>query len=174
MPRRRDHPEKVNDQHPPDLEFARDYTVSLVGISRDGSHVQAGDQSEPEIQNVKQQKYEQEHSRDALKKVKPVPAVRVAEYVVARLARYHNPVDRMEQQRQKDPEYFNEQQIRHVVDIFDVFIEYSRTVQGRRIRVKVYEIKKRERHDAGQLMKFAQQEGCAEFYRHCRSDRTFW
>ena len=78
----------------------------------------------------------------------------------------------MEQQRKKDAEYLNEQQIRRVVDIFDVLVENSRAVQSCGIRIQMYEVEKPERHDAGQLVEFSQQEGFAEFDRHRRTDRT--
>ena len=105
-----------------------------------------------------------------MKHVEPVSRVAVIQNVRLYFAGYQNAVDRMKQQRDKNTEDLDEQKIRHVVNILNMVVEDLRAIQRRRVCVQMDEIEKPERHDAGQLVNFSQQEGFAEFYRHSWSE----
>ena len=147
-------------------------TKPAIRVAGDRRHIQSRDQAKSKIQNVKQKKEKQKNARDALKDVEPVAAVAVVQNVRLRFRRDQNPVYRVEQQWKKNAEYLDKKEIRHVVNVLDMIVEYFRSIKGGGIRVHVHEEKKPKRHDAGQLMEFSQQEGCAEFYRHCLPARA--
>ena len=62
----------------------------------------------------------------------------------------------MKKQRDKDAEDLDEDQIRHVVNVLDVFVKALRTVHRRGVRVHVHEEKDAEWYDAGQLVQLAE------------------
>lgn len=82
------------------------------------------------------------------------------------LARYDNAVHRVIKQRHKNAEDLYEQQIRHVVNVLYVFIEYTSAAHCGRVRVNVNEVKDTERNDSRDLMQLSQDERIAETYWH--------
>ena len=68
----------------------------------------------------------------------------------------------MVDERYKDSANFNEENVGNRLQLFDGVIEIGGPAESFRIRVKMLEKEKAERHDAGQLMKFAQDESPAQ------------
>jgi hypothetical protein len=62
----------------------------------------------------------------------------------------------MKKQRDKDAEDLEEDEIRHVVNVLDVFVKAPRSVHRRGVRVHVHEEKSAEWYDARQLVQLAE------------------
>ena len=148
------------------MKFHGNYRVSLVSITRHGLEIQSGNQSEAKIQDVKKQKEEKESARNALKKVKPVSRIRIVQSIRPCFARDYDPVHRVKQQWQKDPEYLDEDEIGHVVNVLHVIIEHLCSAHRGGIGINMNEVEQSKRDYAGQLMQFAQKKNSAEFDRH--------
>jgi N-glycosylase/DNA lyase len=67
----------------------------------------------------------------------------------------------MKEQWNENAEYLNEQQVRDIVNVLDMFIENTGAVHHGRVGVHVHQEKNAERYDARKLVQFAQQKGLA-------------
>ena len=72
----------------------------------------------------------------------------------------------MKDERQKNAENFDKQQIRNVVNIADPVVKNLRAAHCLGIRKHVDEKKRAERNNSGYLMQFSQKESFAEFNSH--------
>ena len=100
-------------------------------MARNRDQIKSGNQPEPEIQDVKQQKEKQENARRPLKNIKPVAAIAIIEHVRLCLGRDQDAVNRVKQQRQKYSEYLDKNEIRHVVNSLNVFVKDLCPVESR-------------------------------------------
>ena len=103
MPSSRQDTKNIDHQDPRYVKLAWDDSKSLIRVTSDGHHVQIWYQSEPEIQNMKKEKEEQENTRQPLKEVEPISGIAVTEHIWLGLGRDHDAVYRVEQKRNKNP-----------------------------------------------------------------------
>jgi hypothetical protein len=72
----------------------------------------------------------------------------------------------VKKQRDKYAEDLEKDQVRHVVNVLDVFVKTPRPVHRGRVRIHVYKKENAKRNDPRQLMQLPQKEGIAEFNSH--------
>ena len=72
----------------------------------------------------------------------------------------------MKEKRDEYAEDLDENQIRKIVDVENMFVEALRAVHRRGVRVHVDQKENAERNDACQLMQLSEKESVAEFYCH--------
>src|SRR3954453_19235186 len=118
---------------------------------------------------MKQQKEEKESTGNCPGQIKPIPRVSILSNVESCLTRYYDAVNRMIDQRKKYPEYLNEKQIGHVMDVLYMLVEHRRSTHCGRISVNVNEVKNAQRNDACDLVQLSQNESVAKTYRHLNS-----
>ncbi len=158
MPDRREDADNVQNKDRRNLHFALDDLESFAGVVRDRLGVQAGNQSEAEVEYVEKDKAEEKDARDALHEVEPVARVLVSEIVRAHLEGDEQPVNSMKDERQEDAEDFQQQNIRNALQILNRVVESLCAHDGFRVCVKMFEEKRAERQDAGELKEFAEHE----------------
>ncbi len=107
---------------------------------------------------MKKDEAEEKHARDALHEVEPVACVFVSEVVRAHLESDEHSVNGVEDERQKDAENFQQKDIRNALQIFNRFVEGWRSHHGFRVCVKMFEEKRAERQNAGELKEFTKNE----------------
>ena len=117
-------------------------------------------------------KRDEEEENDAgysLNQIKPIARVRVVQIVWPRLHRYHEAVDGVIDERYKDSANFDEQNIGNRLQVFYGIVEICRPTECFGVCVEMLEQEDPERHDAGQLMKFAQDKSPAQTNRQERT-----
>lgn len=136
------------------MKIRRDNFKRLIRISRNGDirQTETGKQTEAEMQEMKQDKDEQKHTRYSLKKIQPISFVAVIQDIASRFRRDKNPVNGMIQKRQKNAENLYEQQKRQMMYVGDRFIKDLIAVHRLGVREHMGEKEKSERNDAGQLV----------------------
>lgn len=107
---------------------------------------------------MEQQEEEKKSARDPLKKVEPVPCIRIGEHIDLCLARDQHTVDRVIGKRQENAENLDKQEKRDVVNVLYVIIKDLRAVHRRYVRIDVYEVEHAKRHDSRNLMEFTEKE----------------
>src|SRR5262249_52320103 len=131
-------------------------------MTGDRRRVQARDHSEPEIQNMKDQKEEKKYAGDPLKQIKPVSCKAILESIRSRLAGDDDAVDRVKRERYEDTQYLDEQEIWNIVDVLHMVVENFRSAHRGRIRIHVHEKKHTERDNARQLVQLSQKKSIAK------------
>jgi len=115
---------------------------------------------------MEKDKEEKEYAGYPLKKIEPVSLIFINYYIRLCFARDQNTIYRMVKKRQKDTEYLYQQKERDTVYIRDGLFKRRFAVHCFRICEQMHKIEQAERHNAGQLVDFAQEKCIAEFYSH--------
>jgi hypothetical protein len=77
-----------------------------------------------------------------LKDVEPVSSVTVINGIRLCLGRNDDAVDRVKHQGNENAEDLDKDQVRYVMNVLNVFVKYSRSIESRRVSVNVHEEKK--------------------------------
>ena len=118
---------------------------------------------------MKRYEEKQNDAGNSLNQVEPVSWIRIGEIVWPRLNSNYKTIDGVIDERYKDSADFDEQDIRNRLQIFYGIIEGGGSVKRLRVRVEMFQQEDAEGHDAGKLMKFAQDESPAQSYAHAHA-----
>lgn len=115
---------------------------------------------------MKQQEEKQEYAGRALKNIKPIAPVIVIESVWSGFGGNKNAVNRVENERKKNAENFDKQQIRNMMNIADRVVKSFFAAHSFGVGKYMNEKKRAERNDPGYLMQLSQKKSFAQFNRH--------
>src|ERR1700753_2427491 len=111
VPHGRRDADEIDDEDDDATELAAHDFISQIRILGDREIVESRNQAEAEVEHVKRDEEEEDYPRDALDCIEPVARIRVREVVGSRLPCDEQPVNRVINQRKKDAQHFDEQDV---------------------------------------------------------------